>query len=256
MNARLLTVVPLMLAVCSLGTIGRPVARAESGTRTWTDSSGEFTVEAEFVDFVEGKVRLKRTDGRIITVPIEKLSEADQKFVRSQSAGPAESGDSTVLMTELSGKPKELALDDGKPAGQKSFPMGHATAFDAPGDSWYLTSVRIHGSRYGYPQPPKEDFHVSLCEEDFKPIADFPFPYSKFRRGQSEWVTLRVKPTKVPSRFVICLNFNATATKGVYVSHDAEGKALVGLPGKFAGTFSGGDWLIRATVDQLKGSGS
>jgi RNA polymerase sigma-70 factor (ECF subfamily) len=158
----------------------------------------------------------------------------------------------TVSLSQLSGKPQELKRDDGKPAGKKSFPMGHAVAFEAPGDAYYMTSVRIHGARYGYTQPPKEDFHVTLCDADFATIADFPFAYSKFQRGDSNWVSLRVKPTKVPRNFVLCVNFNPTRTKGVYVSHDAEGKALVGLPDKPSGTFSGGDWLIRVSVDQLK----
>jgi RNA polymerase sigma-70 factor (ECF subfamily) len=152
----------------------------------------------------------------------------------------------------LSGEPKELKKDDGKPAGQKSFPMGIAAGFEAPGDACFLTSIRIHGGRYGYPQPPKEDFHVSLCDKKFKLIADFKFPYSKFKRADPEWVSLRLKPTKVPKEFVICLNFNAERTKGVYVSHDAEGVSLVGLPNKPAGQFKGGDWMIRPQLDTLK----
>jgi hypothetical protein len=64
---------------------------------------------------------------------------------------------------------------------------------------------------------------------------------------------LRVKPTRVPRKFVICVNFKPTQSKGVFVSHDAKGESLVGLPGKPAGTFSGGDWLmIRASIDQLR----
>ena len=55
--------------------------------------------------------------------------------------------------------------------------------------------------------------------------------------------------------FYICLDFNAERTKGVYVSHDAEGESLVGLPNKPAGRFTGGDWMIRVKVDRLK-SGS
>jgi len=117
---------------------------------------------------------------------------------------------------------------------------------------FYLTSVRIHGYRYGYPKPPAEDFHVSLCDKDFKLIADPPFSYSKVPYGKPDRVSLRVKPTKVPSQFVICLNFNPTRTKGVFINHDAEGKSLVGLPGKRAGQFTGGDWMVRVTVDQLK----
>ena len=152
------------------------------------------------------------------------------------------------------GEARELALDDGKPAGKKSFPRGHALMFDTPAGDWHLTSVRVHGARYGMPQPPKEDFHVTLCDKNFKPIKDFSFPYSKFKRSEnSEWVTLDMEPTKVPEKFVVCLNFNAERTKGVYVSHDAEGDSLVALPDKPSGVFSGGDWLIRPT---LKPSGS
>jgi hypothetical protein len=222
----------------------------QSKMRTWTDASGRFSIDAELVDVGEGIVRLKKADGQVISIPIEKLSQADQQFVRSQAPSPGQGGPSSVMISELSGKPEELARDDGRPAGKKSFPRGHAVAFEAPGDSYYMTSVRIHGARYGYPQAPKEDFHVTLCDPDFRSIVDFPFAYSKFQRGDPKWVSLRMKPTKVPKEFVICVNFNPTRTKGVYVSHYAEGTSLVGLPGKRAGSFTGGDWLIHVTVDR------
>lgn len=50
--------------------------------RTWTDSTGNHTVEAKFVEFKDGKVSLEKEDGTAIAVPVEKLSEADQRFVR------------------------------------------------------------------------------------------------------------------------------------------------------------------------------
>ena len=50
--------------------------------RQWTDSTGNFKVEAEFVESKDGKVQLKKASGSIITIPFEKLSQADQKFVR------------------------------------------------------------------------------------------------------------------------------------------------------------------------------
>ena len=157
-----------------------------------------------------------------------------------------------VAPGKLTDKPIELKNDDGQAAGKKSFPRGIASAFQSPDGKYFLTSIRIHGGRYGHPRAPKEDFFVSLCDRDFNPIADFSFPYSKFKRGKPKWVKLPLKPTELPDDFVICLNFNAQRTKGVYVSHDAEGKSLVGLPNKPAGTFSGGDWLIRPQVDTLK----
>jgi RNA polymerase sigma-70 factor (ECF subfamily) len=228
-------------------------AASDTATRKWADSSGTFSVEAEMVDFKDGKVSLKKTNGKVIIVPLAKLSEADQEFVRQEVGDSgAPDGPATVSRTDLTGEPRELEKDDGEAADKKSFPRGHAVAFEAPEGTWYLSAVRIHGARYGHPQPPKEDFHITLCDEDFNQIADFPFPYKRFERGPQKWITLRTKPTQVPARFVICANFNAERTKGVYVSHDAEGTALVGLPGRMAGHFNGGDWLIRAQIDQLK----
>ena len=73
---RCLIISGIILAVCS------PAARA----RQWTDATGEFTVEADFVAFKDGKVQLKKADGSTLAVPVTKLSTADQKFVREVSA--------------------------------------------------------------------------------------------------------------------------------------------------------------------------
>jgi RNA polymerase sigma-70 factor (ECF subfamily) len=148
---------------------------------------------------------------------------------------------------------RELALDDGQMKGRRSIAGGgHAVRFEAPGegDGWMLTAVKIHGSRYGYPRPPREDFKVFLCDDQFRPIAEFAFPYSKFERGNSRWVTLEVKPTKLPKKFILGVGFNPTQTKGVYLSHDGKGtgRSLVGLPGEQSQPFEQGDWLIRAEV--------
>ncbi len=52
--------------------------------RTWSDASGRFQIEAAFVSVVDGKVNLRRADGRVIAVPLEKLSAADQAYVQQQ----------------------------------------------------------------------------------------------------------------------------------------------------------------------------
>ena len=161
----------------------------------------------------------------------------------------------TVERTQLAGQPLALEQDDGKPAGKRSIAgSGHAVRFQVTGDTWYLSTVRIFGSRYGRPAPPKEDFHVWLCDADLKVIADFAFPYAKFIRGAPRWVALNVTPTNVPAKFIICVGFNPTATRGVYVHHDKEGSgnSLTGLPGGQARTFNQGDWLIRLDLDQAK----
>ena len=62
------------------GTIPSPSAR-----RTWTDKSGQFRIEAEYIDFNGTQVTLKKSDGSTITVPLDRLSEADQKIVQTIS---------------------------------------------------------------------------------------------------------------------------------------------------------------------------
>jgi len=72
---RTLIAAVLVFAVCT------PVASA----RTWTDSTGKHTVEAEFVDLKGGKVRLKKANGSTLSITLDKLSSADQEYVRNQT---------------------------------------------------------------------------------------------------------------------------------------------------------------------------
>lgn len=51
---------------------------AEANVRTWTDATGKYKVEATFVELANGKVKLKTTEGKVITMPVEKLSAADK----------------------------------------------------------------------------------------------------------------------------------------------------------------------------------
>jgi len=52
--------------------------------RTWTDSSGKYTVVAQFMGVAFDNVKLKKKDGGEITLPLEKLSEVDQAFIRER----------------------------------------------------------------------------------------------------------------------------------------------------------------------------
>lgn len=54
--------------------------------RAWTDATGEYTTQAALVDFDTETVVLKKPSGRLIALPIAKLSKADQDFLRSQNA--------------------------------------------------------------------------------------------------------------------------------------------------------------------------
>jgi hypothetical protein len=53
--------------------------------RTWSDATGTYQVEATFVRFADGKVTLKRTSGKEVTMPLSKLSVEDREYVEKQS---------------------------------------------------------------------------------------------------------------------------------------------------------------------------
>ena len=57
---------------------------AKQTSRTWSDSSGAFHINAVFVQFKNGKVQLQQHDGKILNIPIEYLSDVDWDFVRHQ----------------------------------------------------------------------------------------------------------------------------------------------------------------------------
>ena len=44
-----------------------------------TDSTGKFSVEAEFLGLTDGQVKLCRADGREVALPLARLSAADQQ---------------------------------------------------------------------------------------------------------------------------------------------------------------------------------
>lgn len=58
-------------------------ARRAARTRTWTDASGKFSVEAEFIGLAAGMVKLKKMDGKVIEVKLSVLSPEDQKWVKN-----------------------------------------------------------------------------------------------------------------------------------------------------------------------------
>ncbi len=64
--------------------MGLLAALALAETRSWTDATGQFNVEAEFQEYASGSVTLKKANGETITVPMTKLSRADQTWVRAE----------------------------------------------------------------------------------------------------------------------------------------------------------------------------
>jgi hypothetical protein len=74
------------MVIAGLGSIGL--------ARTWSDASGKFKVDADLVSVDENQVTLRRTDGKVVHLPIDKLSQADQDFLAKKPGhspvGPAD----------------------------------------------------------------------------------------------------------------------------------------------------------------------
>ena len=50
--------------------------------REFVDSTGQFKIRAKFTRFIDGKVYLEKASGEVITLSMNKLSEADQKYIQ------------------------------------------------------------------------------------------------------------------------------------------------------------------------------
>jgi beta-lactamase regulating signal transducer with metallopeptidase domain len=153
--------------------------------------------------------------------------------------------------------PALLAYGDGKADGKKSFGgSGHMIRFELPEGITSVRGLRIHGSRYGLPQAPDEDFEITFLSDDREETLDTKAaPYRLFKRGKESWVrVLFDEEVELPQKFWVALNFNAHQTKGVYVSYDTSTKgehSRVGLAGdeeKPKETDFGGDWMVQVML--------
>jgi hypothetical protein len=54
--------------------------------RTWTDSTGKYSIEADLIAFTEDMVILQRPDHELGAVPFDKLSEGDREYLKSKEA--------------------------------------------------------------------------------------------------------------------------------------------------------------------------
>ncbi len=144
-----------------------------------------------------------------------------------------------------------IHYDDGTAERKCSFAgTGYAILFRKPPGVWLLDRIDVFGARYGTLEPPREDFAIYICDEQFELLHELSHPYSIFKRGQNQWFQIPIDPVKIPQRFYICLNFNPTSTKGVYVAYDrnvARSHSRLALPYTHVKDVEKKyDWMIRA----------
>jgi hypothetical protein len=163
----------------------------------------------------------------------------------------------SVMAHATDAKPKGqvLSYNDGTADGKKSLGgSGELISFTLPEEGVQVAGIRIHGSRYGTAQPPKESFMIYFLNEDMsETVATRTAPYSLFKKGAEQWVDVKFpKPIELPKDFWVGLDFRAHQTKGVYVSIDSSTNgehSRIGLPGvePKKPDFTG-DWMIEVAL--------
>jgi len=76
----------LLVFVFSASVLSQDQAGAIAGNiakRTWTDSTGKFKVESQLLNVVDNSARLRKTNGKEITLSVDRLSPEDQSFIQS-----------------------------------------------------------------------------------------------------------------------------------------------------------------------------
>lgn len=185
------------------------------------------------------------------------VAVAETDVAKAKSSGSEAEGD-TAGTNKI---PALLGYGDGKPDGKKSYGgSGHLIRFELPEGVTKVKGLRIHGSRYGLPQAPNEDFEITfLSEKRDEVLHTESAPYKIFKRGKENWVRVQFdKPIELPQKFWVALDFNAEQTKGVYVSYDTSTKGQYSRVGKAGDdtepkeTDFGGDWMVQLMLDVPK----
>ena len=73
------------ILICLLISLGfaAPTRAAEYEARIWSSKGGKHQIRAKFIDLNDGTVRLERPNGDISRLPLDKLSQEDQDYVRN-----------------------------------------------------------------------------------------------------------------------------------------------------------------------------
>jgi actin cytoskeleton-regulatory complex protein SLA1 len=81
-------------------------------TRIWHDRSGQFRVEAAFLGFQGGKLRLHKVNGVVVEVPAEKMSVEDMRYVEKLTSRKKASSNAPPTPSEDNEPPAERRKTD------------------------------------------------------------------------------------------------------------------------------------------------
>jgi hypothetical protein len=91
--------------VCCVS-LSSAAATALAAPREWSDTTGKFKVKADLITFSDRLAVLQRGDKKLVAVPVDKLSKADQEFIKSKEvdAQPAKESSEPQTWTMRNGQ--------------------------------------------------------------------------------------------------------------------------------------------------------
>ena len=176
----------------------------QAESRLWTDSTSHFQVQATLVEQTDLAVRVRTTDGGEITVPTNRLSQADQDYLKSQAA------------------PQDNPFAGGTPMAEvHKFPLHRRRRHGCrAGDTASAVGIKIVGrgnglARHGHHSGSGVRAHErSVCS---RPAAR-PFPHWRRRgAGESRWMPTTRSAVPVPvnlaeGRFLVSIGRNMSGS--------------------------------------------
>ena len=118
-------------------------------TRTWTDRSGSFKVEAQFIGLKDGKIHLHKLNGVKIAVPVAKMAIEDLEYVEKVTG---QSLDDDKPLSEIRRRSTQAAKDGAKKAQVGSSQSARA---QAPAQK---TGVSVDTSKQNQSQPKDPEY--------------------------------------------------------------------------------------------------
>ncbi len=119
-HARLGVVRRMTAAILAIGFVAVWLSSAAGQEmRTWSDKSGKFKIKAKLVESSGKNVVLEKDDGTQVTIPLDKLSEADQKAVAEMGSAEENPFQTVKPAKKPAKKSRVVDEDEEEPAPKK-----------------------------------------------------------------------------------------------------------------------------------------
>ncbi len=185
--------------------------------RSWSNDSGQFRIDAKLVFADEQSVKLAKTDGKTVTVPLDRLSSADKAFIQGflqaeAALAMADQAEAQSANPFAGGEPTQPSAAAAAPAAS-----GETTSEAGAGEIPTRNAV-VKGIRPVSVSPGKEFWEVEALHG---------FPDVTFQE--------MVVPTPVEKPFFAALRMNAAGRSGnVIINSYQENRGNRGAFGRFA----------------------